>query len=168
MTINVVDALFDLRYLGLTLGVPVEQGGLSLMEEELTAAVAGSLTLTETPVAVDGSLIGWYKKPADTDWTVGTITGQTMTIVGSQANDVYCVKYFYINENAESLTIKSQYVPSELHLVLLFDLFAADINVVTNQDRYGRLIVDIPRYQLDGEVFITMPLIFCEKYKLCA
>ena len=142
--------------MALALGVSVQQGGLSVKEEELTAAVAGSLTLTEEPVAVDGSLIGWYKKPTDNVWSVGTIAGKTMTIVGSQANEVYCVKYFYMNENADSITIKAQYVPSELHVVLIYDLYAADINVVANQERYGRLIVDIPRLQMAGSQELSL------------
>ena len=156
MTVTLEDCLFDLNYMALALGVSVQQGGLSVKEEELTAAVAGSLTLTEEPVAVDGSLIGWYKKPTDNVWSVGTITGQTMTIVGSQANEVYCVKYFYMNENADSITIKAQYVPSELHVVLIYDLYAADINVVANQERYGRLIVDIPRLQMAGSQELSL------------
>lgn len=156
MTVTLEDCLFDLNYMALALGVSVQQGGLSVKEEELTAAVAGSLTLTEEPVAVDGSLIGWYKKPTDNVWSVGTITGKTMTIVGSQANEVYCVKYFYMNENADSITIKAQYVPSELHVVLIYDLYAADINVVANQERYGRLIVDIPRLQMAGSQELSL------------
>lgn len=156
MTVTLEDCLFDLNYMALALGVSVQQGGLSVKEEELTAAVAGSLTLTEEPVAVDGSLIGWYKKPTDNVWSVGTIAGKTMTIVGSQANEVYCVKYFYMNENADSITIKAQYVPSELHVVLIYDLYAADINVVANQERYGRLIVDIPRLQMAGSQELSL------------
>lgn len=156
MTVTLEDCLFDLNYMALALGVSVQQGGLSVKEEELTAAVAGSLTLTEEPVAVDGSLIGWYKKPTDNVWSVGTITGKTMTIVGSQANEVYCVKYFYMNENADSITIKAQYVPSELHVVLIYDLYAADIKVVANQERYGRLIVDIPRLQMAGSQELSL------------
>ena len=98
----------------------------------------------------DGTLIGWYKKPADSDWTIGTISGNTMTIPGSQSNDHYCVKYFYQNENAKSIRIKTQYVPSELHVVILNDLYSGDINVQTDQTRYGRLITDVPRLQMDG------------------
>lgn len=146
--------MFNLEYIAASLGVNVQSGGLSVMEEELTVAGGGgSVTLTQTPVAFDGTLIGWYKKPADTEWKIGTIAKKTMTISGSQANDHYCVKYFYINENAKSITIKTQYVPAELHVVILNDLFAGDISNQSTTTRYGRLITDIPRLQMDGEVF---------------
>ena len=146
--------MFNLEYIAASLGVNVQSGGLSVMEEELTVAGAGgSVTLTQTPVAFDGTLIGWYKKPADTEWKIGTIAGNAMTISGSQANEHYCVKYFYINENGKSITIKTQYVPAELHVVILNDLFAGDVSNQSTTTRYGRLVTDIPRLQMDGEVF---------------
>lgn len=146
--------MFNIEYIAASLGVNVESGGLSVMEEELTVqGGGGSVMVSQTPVAFNGTMIGWYKLPTDSEWTIGTLEGQTMTIPGSQANSHYCVKYFYQNENAKSILIKSQYVPSELHVVILNDLYAGDINVQTTQTRYGRLITDIPRLQMDGEVF---------------
>ena len=146
--------MFNIEYIAASLGVNVESGGISVMEEELTVAGGGgSLTLTETAVAFDGTIIGWYKKPAETEWKIGTITGKTMTIGGAQANDHYCVKYFYQNVNAKSITIKTQYIPAELHVVIMNDLFAGDISNQASTTRYGRLITDIPRLQMDGEVF---------------
>ena len=156
MNVTITDAMFNLNYVAAALGVPVESGGLSLYESAAageTIAVAGQLTLTNTPVAYDGSLIGWYKKPSDVNWSVATITGTTMTIPGAQIGDVYCVKYFYQNLNARSITIKAQYVPQVLHVVIINDMFSGDVADIANATRYGRLITDIPRFQLDGEVF---------------
>lgn len=154
LAITLTDAMFNIEYIAASLGVNVESGGLSVMEEELTVqGGGGSVMVSQTPVAFNGTMIGWYKLPTDSDWTIGTLEGQTMTIPGSQANAHYCVKYFYQNANAKSILIKSQYVPSELHVVILNDLYAGDINVQTTQTRYGRLITDIPRLQMDGEVF---------------
>ena len=53
--------------------------------------------------------------------------------------------------NAKSITIKAQYVPKTLHLVLINDLYSGDVaNVAASTSKYGRLITDIPQYQLDG------------------
>lgn len=154
LAITLTDAMFNFEYIAASLGVNIESGGLSVIEEEVTVSGGGgNVELTETPVMFDGTLIGWYKKPADSDWTIGTISGNTMTIPSSQTNDHYCVKYFYQNENAKSIRIKTQYVPSELHVVILNDLYSGDINVQTDQTRYGRLITDVPRLQMDGEIF---------------
>lgn len=143
--------MFNIEYIAASLGVNVESGGLSVMEEEVTVAGAGnSVKVSQTPVAFNGTMIGWYKKPTESNWTIGTLTGDVMAIPGSKDQDVYCVKYFYQNPNAKSILIKSQYVPSELHVVILNDLYAGDINVQTTQTRFGRLVTDIPRLQMDG------------------
>lgn len=156
MQVTLVDAMFDLQYMALSLGVNLESGGLSVKEEELTVGVDGTVTASETPVAFTGSMIGWYKKPSDTEWSIGTFTGSKMTVSGGSQNDIYCVKYFYINENARSITIKSQYVPAELHVVIMNDLYAGDVGSQSDATRYGRLITDIPRLQMDGNQTLSL------------
>ena len=156
MQVTLVDAMFDLQYMALSLGVNLESGGLSVKEEELTVGVDGTVTASETPVAFTGSMIGWYKKPSDTEWSIGTFTGSKMTVSGGSQNDIYCVKYFYINENARSITIKSQYVPAELHVVIMNDLYAGDVGSQSDATRYGRLITDIPRLQMDGNQTLNL------------
>ena len=143
-------AMFDINYIALSLGVNVEQGGLSVKEEKLTVGTDGAITTTETPVAFDGTMIGWYKKPSDDDWTIGTIDAKKMNIAGGTQGDTYCVKYFYQNENAKSITIKSQYIPSTLHVVIMTDLYSGKVGTQSDATKYGRLIVDIPQFQLDG------------------
>lgn len=150
LTCTLTDALFDLNYMALSLGVNVQSGGLSVMEEELTVAADNTVTTTQTPVAFDGTMIGWYKKPTDANWTVGTITGNKMAIVGGTENASYCVKYFYQNANAKSIVIKSKYVPSTLHIVIMTDLYSGEAGSQSDATKYGRLIVDIPSFQLDG------------------
>ena len=156
MQVTLVDAMFDLQYMALSLGVNLESGGLSVKEEELAVGVDGTVTASETPVAFSGSMIGWYKKPSDTEWSIGTFTGSKMAISGASQNDPYCVKYFYINENARSITIKSQYVPAELHVVIMNDLYSGDVGSQSDATRYGRLITDIPRLQMDGNQTLNL------------
>ena len=156
MQVTLVDAMFDLQYMALSLGVNLESGGLSVKEEELTVGVDGTVTVSETPVAFSGSMIGWYKKPSDTEWSIGTFTGSKMAVSGGSQNDTYCVKYFYINENARSITIKSQYVPAELHVVIMNDLYSGDVGSQSDATRYGRLITDIPRLQMDGNQTLNL------------
>lgn len=156
LTATLTDAMFDLNYIALSLGVNVESGGLSVKEEELKVGADNTVTTTETPVAFDGTMIGWYKKPTDNDWTIGTITGNKMTITGGTQEAVYCVKYFYQNANAKSITIKSQYVPATLHVVVLTDLYSGKVGTQSDATRYGRLIVDIPQFQLNGSQDLSL------------
>lgn len=156
LTATLTDAMFDLNYIALSLGVNVESGGLSVKEEELKVGADNTVTTTETPVAFDGTMIGWYKKPTDNGWTIGTITGNKMTITGGTQEAVYCVKYFYQNANAKSITIKSQYVPATLHVVVLTDLYSGKVGTQSDATRYGRLIVDIPQFQLNGSQDLSL------------
>ena len=148
-----------MSYVAANLGVNLEQGGISVVEEELTVgAVGASLTLSQTPVAFDGSYIGWYKKPADDDWSIGTIDAaqKKMNVADAKTGEHYCVKYFYQNENAKSITIKAQFVPKVLHLVMINDLFSgSSSDVATSTSKYGRLITDIPNFQLDGAIDLS-------------
>ncbi len=73
-----------------------------------------------------------------------------MAIPNSDVGEKYCVMYFYQNANADSIIIPVDYVPDELHVIILNDLFNADISTTNNATKIGRLITDIPRLQLDG------------------
>ena len=151
--------MFKLEYVAANLGVDIEQGGLTVYESGANGDVIvtdGQLTLTHTPTQFDGSAIGWYKKPTDLEWSVGTISGNIMTIPGATANEAYCVKYFYQNPNARSIPINVQYVPKVWHIVILNDLFAGDVSDIGSATRYGRIITDIPRYQLDGNMTLNL------------
>lgn len=151
--------MFNLQYVAASLGVDVNQGGVTLYESAKageTVATGGKITLTNTAVAFEGAILAWYKKPADDDWTVATVSENAITVPGATAGDHYCVKYFYQNLNAKSITIKAQYVPKTLHLVLINDLYSGDVaNVAASTSKYGRLITDIPQYQLDGSQNLT-------------
>lgn len=155
LNIQITDAMFNLQYVAASLGVDVNQGGVALYESAKageTVAAGGKITLTNTAVAFDGAILAWYKKPADDDWTVATVSDNAITIPSAVTGDHYCVKYFYQNMNAKSITIKAQYVPKTLHLVLINDLYSGDVaNVAASTSKYGRLITDIPQYQLSGE-----------------
>lgn len=161
MTVTLTDAMFDISYMGMTLGVNVRQGGLSIKEESASVATANQIPLTDTPTAVSGSLIGWYQKPGadDNDWTVATIGGTDgayyLEATGAKAGDKYCIKYFYQNENARSIIVPAQFVPDEIHVVIMTDLFSGDPSS-EGASTVGRLIVDIPRFALDGSQDLTM------------
>lgn len=157
LAITLVDAMFKLEYLAANLGVDISMGGLSVYESSAAGEVVGAggiITLANTPTMINGSLLAWYKKPADANWNVATINvaGSNYTIApaGAQAGDTFCIKYFYQNENARSIIINTQYVPKTLHLVIMNDLFSGDSADIGSATRYGRIITDIPSFQLDG------------------
>ena len=152
LAINLTNALFNFDDIALVIGSPVTQGSLSFKEEQVTAGQGGTLQASETPVATYGEVVGWYKKPSDIAWSVGTFSGNTITVPGAKQNDVYCLKYFWTNENARGITIKADYEPSEVHLLIIQDLFSTEKQ---GEDyvpgaKAGSLITDIPRFKLNG------------------
>ena len=159
LTVSITDCMFDLDYIGFITGTNPSQGGIVLKEENLNAGAANTVTLSETPVAFNGAMIGWYRKPTDTEWSIGNVEGTTMTIPSAAQNDTYCVKYFYQNMNARSITINAQYVPKTIHLVIINDLFPANAQgtaISTSSPKAGRLITDIPSFQFDGTGDLTL------------
>ena len=145
--------MFKLEYVAANLGVNINMGGLSVYESPAAGEVIGAggvVTLANDAGAFNGAVIGWYKKPTDTNWSIATITDNKITIPGYKEGDTYCVKYFYQNPNARSIIINTQYVPKVLHVVIINDLFSGDPKNVGSASKYGRIITDIPSFQLDG------------------
>lgn len=150
--ITLTNAMFNFDDIALVLGATIEQGGLAIQEEQITVGVGSTLTATQTPATFNGQFLGWYKKPADTMWTVGTFTDNVITVPTATAGDIYCLKYFYNDPNARSFDIKADYEPTEIHLVVIQDLFSAAVQsgTVTPGARAGAIITDIPRFKLNG------------------
>lgn len=156
LTATLTDAMFKLEYIAASLGTNIQSGGLSIAEEQVSAT-GGVITATQTPVATAGSVIGWYKLPSEENWQVATFNGKNIAIAGATDNTTYCLKYFYQNENARSIVLNANYIPDELHVVIINDLFNGDIATdPTNTTKIGRLITDMPRFQLDGSQSLSL------------
>ena len=162
LNVTITNATFKLEYLAWSLGTTIEQGGTSFYESQDGEKVvtAGQIELKNKPAAFNGAMIGWYKKPAETGWSIGAITETGskyyMAVAGAQPNDVYCIKYPYMDENARMIAIPADFNPDELHVVLLNDLYNADINTNSAASKVGRLITDIPRLSLDPSQDLTL------------
>ena len=156
MSLDLTNVLFNFDELALTTGNTVEQGGLSLKEEPTSIAANGTATLTETPVApvgMEGKIYVWYKKPTDSDWkNVIYTAGTTVTIPGATQGETYCLKYFWNNENARSMTLQAAYEPAEVQLVLIQDLYPMEVQKgsITPGAKAGNFITICPRYKLNG------------------
>lgn len=160
LNVTLTDAMFNLEYMAAALGSPIEQGGLVVYQsgkEGETITTAGSLTVQYQPQPFNGALIGWYKKPSDENWSIAQFSGQNnMLIPGATVGEQYCVKYFYNDPNARSIVIKTQYVPSELHVVIINDLYPGDVGFNSESNIIGHLITDIPRLQMDGSQNLSL------------
>ena len=156
MTIDLENVFFNFNEIGLVTGNTIEQGGLSFKEEQVVAAAGGAVTPTQTPVApvgMAGKILVWYKKPADKDWKDVTYNNG-VTIPGATVGEVYCIKYFWDNPNAESMTLNANSEPAELQLVLIQDLYSVSVQkgITTPGAKAGQAITICPRYKLNGNI----------------
>src|SRR5574344_1919462 len=154
LNVTIEDAMFNLEYVAASLGTTLRQGGLSFKEEEATVATAKQIPLSTTPLALEGSLVAWYSKPGQDNWITGTVKNANgkyyIDVEAATVGEKYCIKYFWQNENAESIVIPVQYVPAELHVILINDEYSGEAIDASDVTTIGRLITDIPRLQLDG------------------
>ena len=154
LNVTLTDIVFDLNRMAVSFGTNLRQGGTSIKEEESTVTTAKQIPLSTTPLAYEGVLVAWYSKPGIDDWKVGTVKSAAnkyyIEVDSATVNEKYCVKYFWQNENAESIVIPVQYVPAELHVILINDEYSGEAIDASDVTTIGRLITDIPRLQLDG------------------
>ena len=155
LNVTLTDAMFNMEYVAASLGTTLRQGGLSFKEEESTVTTAKQIPLSTTPLALEGSLVAWYSKPGQDNWITGTVKTANgkyyIDVEAATVGEKYCIKYFWQNENAESIVIPVQYVPAELHVILINDEFSGEAIDSIDTTAIGRLITDIPRLQLAGE-----------------
>lgn len=155
MSIDLTNVFFNFEDLALTTGNTIEMGGLSLKEEQVSTVAGGKATPTETPIAapyMGTSITVWYKKPLDDEWKSATYATDSIIIPGATIGDVYCLKYFWNNENAKSMTLNAAYEPEEVELVLIQDLYHVELKGSENVPGglAGHNITICPRYKLDG------------------
>ena len=152
--LTLTDQLFDLQYLALNCGGSIQAASDVMTNEQITIAVANTITVAQTPVAFNGAVVGWAKKSTldDTHYVPITFTGKTATIEGANVGDIYCVKYFYNNLSARKFIVNTAYIPATVHAVATFPLFKSGTSSdqFTSSSQVGEIQVDIPNFQLEG------------------
>lgn len=152
--LTLTDALFNLEYIAKSVGAEVQAGADVMMNEQLTATDT-TLTLSKTPVPMGcGDTFVWYRGVNEETWTAVKANGTNITV---PAAGNYCVKYFYNNAAASKIRIASDYVPATLRLVLKENLYAAG-ETNNSQTKVGYVLINIPRFQLDGSQELSMSM----------
>lgn len=159
--LSMTDALFDLKYLAAQVGADIIDAAGSKMEHETIATP--DTVLEGTPVApVEGNEIklAWVKFDDGTCETFevdganklkdpnGFLTGQT---------DI-CVNYFEDAENCRQIIVNANYQPGEFAIYLRAKLFSGDACKPSKGQAIGEIVVEIPRFQLDGAIDLAMAM----------
>ena len=160
MTFTLEDAIFDLNYIALNVGSAISTGADVMTVEEVTTTVANEITVTGTPQPFlsTGLLLGWYKLPAEENWTKIEFTDQTATVTGLDAGTTVCVKYVANNEACDFFTVSSAYIPSQCTAILYLPLFksGATAQSYSTSSKIGEVQVEIPNFLLDGAMSLSL------------
>ena len=158
------DALFELGYIAHNVGSQVVSGTSGMLtEEQITATGSGALTVSGTPYDfLSLGTIGWIAKPGSDEWSTFTFSGSSATGVtladGSAiiGGDAYCVKYMG-EAPCDEVVISADFVPDEVTVILKGDLYKASKgNDVSTSSIIGYIEVDVPRFQLEGSMDISL------------
>lgn len=158
--IELQDAQFRLEYIALNVGSKINPADVGEFASE--EVIAGPQTIKISGKSTDfmgQGTIGWISKPGEDDWTTITFgeDGQTATGVSTvTAGDKYCVRYMN-DATAESITVRSDFIPDEVSLILKMDLFRASKgNDVSTSSRVGYAQIEVPRFQLSGTMDLSL------------
>ena len=175
MTVTLTDAMFKLEYLQWQTGSEIIRGldkdeKVSTMEsEQITIATAGTATLSKPAVALGrgcglDSIIVWYRKAgcgASEDMKSVTLDSSSATVTAEdlEMGETYCFYYFANNEQARSMLVSANFIPSELVLVLTANLFEGSAMGGRSTGKpAGQITIKIPRFQLDGTLDLSMAM----------
>ena len=170
MSVNLTDALFDMNYLAAQIGSMVEEKAAEIIKKEnLTFTKSGEKLVADKPSDIislfdrgicttEGKdVIAWLKgcDGGDVTLTVNengelVISEEDVQSHGLSAGQL-CVSY-PVQKPSRQVLVKAMYYPREFSLVLTGNLFAGNACSVSNSTKVGKLVIKIPRFQLDGTV----------------
>lgn len=157
MNMDLSDAMFRIEYIQKNVGGTIEIGGDAPITEQVVIGVGGAITVAQTPVVWGGTeIVGWAKPVDGSNWTTITFVGKAATIPGATEGATYCVKYFTENSSAKTLTIPADFIPATVHAVLTANLYAGDASNPSSGTKVGTVVIDIPRFMLNGSQTISL------------
>lgn len=175
--VNLTEAMWSLDYLAAQIGEEVKKGAGKDLKSVTGTVVSGVLTVTIPTTddeiapmfdkaagfcaAADKTLIVWVKDCNDEVFTyTATKEGGTYTFatVGETkpADGAVCVTYPTEVTDCEQLIVTAAYAPKEFSLFLYGKLFAGNGCQKSKGKYAGKITIEIPRFQLDGTVDLTM------------
>lgn len=173
--VNLTEATWSLDYLAAQIGSKIEENatGKYISSVQGTVADAGALTATiaqgkiATLFEADNAMcpgtnskIVWVKDCNDDMYTysVSGDTTYTYTLVGTKnpAKGNVCVYYPTSQDGCRQLIVSAAYAPQEFSLFLYGKLFVGNGCQKSQGKAAGKIVIEIPRFQLDGTVDMTM------------
>ena len=162
--VALTDVLFKLDYFAFQTGSQIETMA-EVFTSESVEIKSNKGTIKGTPIDFGQyGLVGWATVPGSDEhktitFTAGRSTNQTFAYNAPDGTKV-CVKYISKENAARSITISSNFIPSEVHLVMTANLYRAGAGAkagdLTGSSRVGTIQVDVPRFLFSGATELSM------------
>lgn len=148
LTLEQEEQQFNLSMIAKTLGSAIVTGA-NVWEEESVVITANAGTVLGTPLATSsGTIYGWADLSDGTTERF-TFSESGFTLVG-QASGTVCVRYYKNNAAARQVTVNANIIPSIVRTVIEAQMFSGDPSNVSTSTLVGKVLVEVPRLQLDG------------------
>ena len=156
MDITLTDVDFKLEYLAFQTGSVIEQVADIFVNEQVTIN-SNAGTLTGTPAEYeDYGTIAWVTLPGSDDYETVTVNGKNFEYEAVDGT-VVCVKYVKADNAARSITISSNFIPSEVKLVMTANLYRAGTSTaLSDSSKVGTIQVIVPRFQFNGQQELSL------------
>jgi len=149
LTLTQEEQQFNLTMIAKSIGSSIVTGA-NVYAEETVSITSNAGTVVGTPIAPSalGTIFGWAELSDGTTERF-TFTGSGFTLVGQASGNV-CVRYYNTNSAARQITVNSNIIPSVVRTVIEAQMFTGDPNTVSTSTLVGKVLVEVPRLQLDG------------------
>lgn len=158
LAMSLEDATFSLEYLALKTGSTISAGSSDWATEEVVTTVANQITVVGDPIDFGGfGKVGFYRVVGGNgEEKQIEFIGKTATVADLPMGTKVCVKYNKSLANAREIKIASNFVPSELYLLVHAPLFKAG-STTAESNKVGEIAIEIPRFLIDpsGDLSLT-------------
>lgn len=99
-------------------------------------------------------VVGWYKEDSEESWNEIQFVAGKATVASLAQGTEICVR-FNAKGNIKQITIPSDFVPATVVAYITMPLFAAasaNDNDMARATKIGEVVLEVPRYQLSGEM----------------
>ena len=148
------ESQFNLSMISKTIGSSIVTGA-NVWEEENVTLTAGAGSVLGTPIATSsGTIYGWAEL---SDGTTERFTFSTkdFTLVG-QSSGTVCVRYYKADSAARQVTVNANIIPAIVRTVVEAQMFSGDPSNVGTSTLVGKVLVEVPRLQLDGTATLNL------------
>lgn len=153
--LKLTDAMFNLEYLAMNTGSDISLGGDVMVDEELTSTTK-KIKLSQTAVAISGSKVYAYAKKSGTDNVYDKYAVSETNEIEVPVDGTYCIRYMYTNDLASKMTVKANFIPKTLTLILEANLYSGGSCDIETSTLAGKVTIKVPRFMLNGSQELSL------------